>query len=116
MSLSFLLAILLSFLFLAGCKEEEHMTAAVEERPLSEREIIESVENYVLQNFQDEVEVEILGKSDLTHTTYIGAGIDGPSIFDRKFVRVKNGHAYKLNIFNAKYRISVKGVFNDGFS
>ena len=115
-SLSFLLAILLSFLFLAGCKEEEHMTATVEERPLSEREIIESVKNYVLQNFQDEVEVEILGKSDLTHTTYIGPGIDGPSIFNRRFVRVKNGHAYKVNVFNAKYNVSVEGVYNDGFS
>lgn len=112
----FLLVIVLSCLFLASCKEEEHMSATVEENPLSEQGIIDAVKDYVFQNFGDEVEVEILNTRDLTHTTYIGPGIDGPSIFDRRFVRVQNGHAYQVNIFNAKYAISVEGVFNDGFT
>lgn len=111
-----LVAVACAALFLTGCKEEKNMTGKVEENPLSEEEIIAAVKEYMRQQYNDEVEVEITGKQNLSHTTYIGPGIDGPSLFNRRYVRIKGGNEYQLEITNKAYGITVIGRYRDGFS
>lgn len=100
-----------------GCiREDETIIGTVEDSPLNETEIIGFVKDYILQQYNDDVEVTILNEYDLKHTTYVAPGIDGPSLFNRKYAKIKNGHEYSLQIVNEKYGISVEGTYTDGFS
>ncbi|MBO4927479.1 MAG: hypothetical protein J5379_04425 [Clostridiales bacterium] len=100
-----------------GCAEKDKdFTGEVEDSPLSEQEIISCVKDYMMTNFQDEVDVKILRVSKLTYTTYVAPGIDGPGIFGNKYVEVKDGHCYSFKITNQKYGITAEGTYTDGFT
>ena len=101
-----LLSLLILICFTGCATEDPDVTGKVEDDPLSEKEIIKYVQDYMYSMFKDEVDVKVLGKNDLTHTTYSRPGIDGgKSIFGGRYAKIKNGHCYKLEITNSKYNI-----------
>ena len=99
----------------ACAKEDKDFSAQVESSPLNEEEIVLFVKDYMRQNYGDEVEVSVVKKSDLKHSTDSFV-MDGTALFTTKYVKVKGGHTYKLKITNKEYGISVEGTYTDGFS
>lgn len=109
---------LIIIICLTGCATEDpDITGEVEEHPLNEKEIIKYVQDYMYNKYNDEVEVTVLGKYDLTHTTETRPGIDGgTSIFGGKYTKIKKGHRYRLEITNSKYNITINGNYYDGYT
>ena len=109
------LVILICF---TGCATEDpNVTGKVEDSPLNEKEIIKYVQDYMYNTYNDEVDVKILGKNDLTHTTETRPRLDGStSIFGAKYAKIKKGHRYRLEITNSKYNITIKGTYSDGYT
>lgn len=103
---------------LSSCgTRDKNYTATVEAQPLSEKEIIAFVKDYMLKKYNDDVDVTIDSKRGLRYETYVGPGLDGGySLFDRKYVDVAKGHSYTVQITNKLYGISAFGTYRDGFS
>lgn len=103
---------------LSSCgTRDKNYTATVEAQPLSEKEIIAFVKDYMLKKYNDDVDVTIDSKRGLRYETYVGPGLDGGySLFDRKYVDVAKGHSYTVQITNKLYGISALGTYRDGFS
>ena len=101
-----------------GCATQDpNYSGIVEDNPLSEEEIIQYVKDYMLKKYEDEVEVKITGKYNLTHTTaYSSPALDGSkSRFGGKYAKIKNGHTYNLEITNIELGITTSGTYKDGF-
>lgn len=112
-----ILCLVLMICLCACAKEDENVTGKVEDNPLSEKEIIGYVQNYMKDKFGDDTEVKVVGKYDLTHRTYAPPGLDGaPSLFNNKYAKIKDGHRYKLEITNPMYDLTVAGTYYDGFT
>lgn len=97
-----------------GCyTRDKNMSGEVEDNPLSKEEIIDYVKDFFLQNYNDEVEAEIVSKRGLTykHSTFV---MDG-SVFGGKYVPVKGASEYTLKVTNPEYNISVNVTYKDGY-
>ena len=117
-SIFLILGCLLFAGLLSSCgTRDKNYTATVEAQPLSEKEIIAFVKDYMLKKYNDDVDVTIDSKRGLRYETYVGPGLDGGySLFDRKYVDVAKGHSYTVQITNKLYGISALGTYRDGFS
>jgi len=112
-----ILCLVLMICLCACAKEDENVTGKVEDNPLSEKEIIGYVQNYMKDKFGDDTEVKVVGKYDLTYRTYAPPGLDGaPSLFNNKYAKIKDGHRYNLKITNPVYDLTVAGTYYDGFT
>ncbi|MBR6365273.1 MAG: hypothetical protein IKS10_04135 [Lachnospiraceae bacterium] len=105
-------------LCLTGCGDRVDSGAKgkVEDNPLSEEEIIKYVKDYMYSTYKDEVEVQILGKNDLKRVTEDGFSMDGSYFGGGKYVMIKNGHSYPLEITFSKYNTTVHGIYEDGYT
>ena len=112
-----ILCLVLMICLCSCAKEDENVTGKVEDNPLSEKEIIGYVQNYMKDKFGDDTEVKVVGKYDLTYRTYAPPGLDGaPSLFNNKYAKIKDGHRYNLEITNPVYDLTVAGTYYDGFT
>ena len=118
MKYKILAIVLLLVMCFGGCATQDpDYSGIVEDNPLSEEEIIQYVKDYMLKKYEDEVEVKITGKYNLTHTTaYSSPALDGSkSRFGGKYAKIKNGHTYNLEITNIELGITTSGTYKDGF-
>ena len=105
-------------LCLTGCGDRVDPDAKgkVEDNPLSEEEIIKYVQDYMYSTYKDEVDVKILGKNNLKRVTEYGLSLDGSYFGGGKYVMIKNGHSYPLEITCVKYNTTVHGTYEDGYT